>query len=117
MSSKSQMENPSLRASIVKQHNVLAHKLANALAFGDQRLHKCVGGVSQRLQTLRLERHNLVIFRVERLVNHGGLRLGKLTLNFETAKHRRHYNRLAGDNPHYCLNLKWFRNGGESSLE
>ncbi len=79
----------------VEQDNVLANELARALAFGDQRLDKRFRAVAQRLQTLRLERHDLVRLRVHRLVNQGGVGLRKLTLNLETAKHRRHYNRLA----------------------
>ena len=78
----------------VEQDNVLADELARALAFGDQRFDKRFRAVAQRLQTLRLERHHLVRFRVHRLVNQGGVGLRKLALNFETAKHRRHYNRL-----------------------
>jgi len=51
--------------------NVLAGKIARTLAFGDQRVHKRVRAVAKRLQTLRLERYDLVGFRVESLVNHG----------------------------------------------
>src|SRR5208337_2946015 len=90
-------------ACAVEQNNILAGKVTRALAFGDQRFHKRFRAVAQRLQTLRLERHDLVGFRVHRLVNQGGVRLGKLTLYFKTAKHRCHYNRPRGDKPHSTL--------------
>src|SRR6202163_623062 len=80
-------------AGAVEKDNVLAGEIARTLAFGDQRVHKRVRTVAKRLQTLRLERHDLVGFRVESLINQGSLRLRKFTLDFESAKHRRHYNR------------------------
>src|SRR6267378_4469478 len=56
-------------ASTVEKDNVLAGEIACALAFRDQRVHKRVRAVPKRLQTLRLERHDLVGFRVEGLIN------------------------------------------------
>src|SRR5229473_6549449 len=99
-------------ACAVEQYDILAGEIARALAFGDQRSHKRVRAVAKRLQTLRLERHDLVGFRVQRLVNQGGLRLGKLTLDFEPAKHHRHYNRPRGDKPHYTLSMDLAKNRG-----
>src|ERR1700681_3597906 len=60
-------------ASAVEKDNVLAGEITRTLAFGDQRVHKRVRAVAKRLQTLRLERHDLVGFRVDRLVNHGSI--------------------------------------------
>src|SRR6266478_4074528 len=99
-------------AGAVEKDKVLAGEIARALAFGDQRSHKRVRAVAKRLQTLRLERHDLVGFRVHRLVNQGGLGLGKLTLDFEPAKHHRHYNRPRGDKPHYTLSMDLAKNRG-----
>src|ERR1700674_5253396 len=99
-------------AGAVEKDNVLAGEIARTLAFGDQRVHKRVRTVAQRLQTLRLERHDLVGFRVDSLVNQGSLRLGKFTLDFEPAKHHRHYNRPRGDKPHYTLNYGVTKNRG-----
>ena len=101
----------------IEQHDVLPGEIARAFAFGDQRLHKRFRAVAQRLQTLRLERHNLVGFRVHRLINQGGVRLGKLTLNLEPAKHCRHYNRPRGAKPHDTLNMNSTKNRGETPLE
>src|SRR6266446_6955057 len=58
-------------AGAVEKDNILAGEITRALAFGDQRVHKRVRAVAKRLQTLRLERHDLVGFRVDRLVNQG----------------------------------------------
>ena len=58
-------------AGAIEQYDVLAGEITRTLAFGDQRVHKRVRAVAKRLQTLRLERHDLVGFRVDRLVNQG----------------------------------------------
>src|ERR1700687_1402543 len=60
-------------AGAVEKDNILAGEITGALALGDQRVHKRVRAVAKRLQTLRLERHDLVGFRVDRLVNHGSI--------------------------------------------
>ena len=60
-------------AGAVEKDDILTGKIARALAFRDQRIHKRGRALVQRLQTLRFERHNLVGFRVHRLINQGGL--------------------------------------------
>src|ERR1700686_2485454 len=99
-------------ACAVEQHDILAGKIARTLAFGDQRVHKRVGTVAKRLQTLRLERHDLVGFHVDRLINQGSIRLGKFTLDIEPAKHHCHYNCPRGVKPHYTLNYGVTKNRG-----
>src|SRR5882762_3497118 len=99
-------------AGAVEKDNVLAGEIARTLAFGDQRVHKRVRAVAKRLQTLRLERYDLVGFRVDSLINQGGIRLGKFTLDFESAEHHRHYNRPRGDKPQYTLNYGVAKNRG-----
>src|SRR4029077_9842663 len=99
-------------AGAVEKDNILASQIARTLAFGDQRVHKRVRTVAKRLQTLRLERHDLVGFRVDHLLNQGSIRLGKFTLDIEPAKHHCHYNCPRGDKPHYTLNYGVTKNRG-----
>src|ERR1700730_4002438 len=99
-------------AGAVEKDNILAGEITRALALGDQRVHKRVRAVAKRVPTLRLERHDLVGFRVDRLVNHGCIGLGKFTLDIEPAKHHCHYSCPRGDKPHYTLNYGVTKNRG-----
>src|SRR3979490_3412386 len=51
--------------SAVEMDDILAGEITRALAFAHPRVRKHVRAIAERLQTLRLERHDLVGFRVE----------------------------------------------------
>src|SRR6266852_1041870 len=82
-------------ARAVKRGDIRGREFARALAFGDQSVDESGHAFAQRLQILGLERYGLVSFRVRGLVDQGSVGFGKLTLDFETAKHHRHCSRLA----------------------